>query len=137
MTLFTPAGPADVRPFSFIQLDHSTKTLGMWLNSRRLDGNYGLTTVTPAVRLATPARPWAEANAMLSLSWYMRLPVVHTDDLSKVVPYMVNYVVLRLPSRGLKLWYGSSAYDARGYGIPAVYTGYDSAGRRWGFHRSG
>lgn len=122
---FTPAGASDSKPLSFIQLDSSTKTIGIWLNSKHLDGNYGLTTVTPGVRLATPARPWAEAGAGLSLSWYMRLPTVHTDDLTNVVPYVVNYVIVRHPDRGLHLWYGSSVYDARGGSVPPTFTGFD------------
>lgn len=127
VTSYYPSGLRNdpALPFSFVQLDHQTKTLGLWLNSRWLDGNYGLTSVMPGARLSAPVRPWAQPNAKLSLSWSMRVPRAERDDANLVFPYVVAYVIIKLPSRNLSLWYGSSVYDARGYGMAAVYTGYD------------
>lgn len=117
---------AEGRPWSFVRTNGSTGEVGVWLNSKGLDGNFGLTTVTPGVQLAEPITPWANPKAAISLSWDQRLTTAESDDLTQVVPYVVAYLELVNPRTGQKLWYGATIFDPRGDDIPHTLAAFDA-----------
>ncbi|MCB9655454.1 MAG: hypothetical protein H6729_15140 [Deltaproteobacteria bacterium] len=123
VTMFEPQSVSDPNnePASFINF--SGRTIGTWLNSYRLTGNYGLVTFTPAARLAAPVYPWAEAQSKLSLRWVMNVFRASSTAPFTTPAYMVNYIVLQNPSTGARLWLGGRTYDMRG--AESTWVGYD------------
>ncbi|MBK8009868.1 MAG: hypothetical protein IPK13_00840 [Deltaproteobacteria bacterium] len=123
VTMFQPQpfSDPDGEPASFVNF--SGRTIGTWLNSNLLTGNYGLVTFTPAARLATPVYPWAEVDSKLSLRWVMNVFRAGSTSPTTTPAYMVNYIVLQNPTTGARLWLGGRTYDMRG--AESTWVGYD------------
>lgn len=106
----------EMGPSTFLQLDNTNKTIGLWLNPTRLRGTT-LVTATPGFRLNTPfPTPWTTSTAKVSLQYDAILPNydwVPGDPVVRSVPYNSGYIIVE-NAAGLRMWYGASVFDPRG-----------------------
>jgi hypothetical protein len=117
---------ADTDPPTFVQLDSTTKTIGVWLNPTNLRGTaWGgrLLTATPIIEFPDKytITPWMSATSYAKLSWKQKLPRFEAElnwQGGAVVPYSSAMFVIDHPDNvptttPTGLWFMVSIFDAR------------------------